>query len=61
MKRSYQMMDARTELVFLKKQIEVVETKLDFTNHPRLLDALSYELLGLKSRMSYLIESEKAV
>ncbi len=54
-------MDVRAELLYLKKQIEIIESKISFTNDPKLLDALSYELLGLKSRMGYLLDNAKAI
>lgn len=61
MKQTVQTPDIRTELLYLKKQIEITESKISFTNDPRLIDALSYELLGLKSRMGYLFENAKAI
>ena len=53
--------NVRAELLYLKKQIEIIESKISFTSDPKLLDALSYELLGLKSRMSYLLDNAKAM
>ena len=61
MKHLTQTIDLRAELLYLKKQIEIIESKISFTNDPKLLDALSYELLGLKSRMGYLLDSAKAI
>ncbi|MBP3480365.1 MAG: hypothetical protein J6K66_02050 [Clostridia bacterium] len=61
MKQLTQTMDVRAELLYLKKQIEIIESKISFTNDPKLLDALSYELLGLKSRMGYLLDNAKAI
>ena len=61
MKQITQTIDLRAELLYLKKQIEIIESKISFTNDPKLLDALSYELLGLKSRMGYLLDSAKAI
>ncbi|MBQ8606342.1 MAG: hypothetical protein IJ408_06345 [Clostridia bacterium] len=50
---------AREELLSLKKSIELTEKKISFTNEPKLLDALSFELLSLRSRMGYLIDCAK--
>ena len=49
------------ELLTLKKQIEITEKKLDFTSDPKLTAALCYEILGLKSRLGYLIDCQKAL
>ncbi len=49
----------RDEMVALRLRIENLETKLALTNEPMLVDALSYELLGLRSRMSFLIARAK--
>lgn len=51
--------DIRQELVTLKNQIDITETKMNFTNEPKLVDALSYELLSLRARLGYLIEVAK--
>lgn len=59
MKRTDLSPDIRTELLSLKQQMEVVETKMGFTCEPKLIDALSYELLGLRARMGYLIDRAK--
>lgn len=50
-----------TELKILKKQIEITEKKLDFTCDEKLVAALSYEILGLKARLGYLIDTQKAL
>lgn len=51
--------DAKTELLMLKKEIEVLEGKMSFTCEPKLIDALAYELLGLRARMGYVIDRAK--
>lgn len=56
MKNTVLFPDTRTELLYLKRQIELTENKFRFTNEPKLLDALSFELLGLRSRLGYLID-----
>lgn len=43
----------------LKRDIDITETKMNFVNEPKLFDALSYELLGLKARLGYFIELSK--
>ena len=43
----------------LRLRIENLETKLALTNEPLLVDALSYELLGLRARMNFLIARAK--
>ena len=48
------------EMLILRNHIENVEEKLSFTNEPLLVDALSYELLGLRARMNYLFADAKA-
>lgn len=60
MKHTYTLPPA-AELLALKKQIEITERKLDFTSDPKLTAALCYEILGLKSRLGYLIDREKAL
>lgn len=59
MKNAVQSDNVRTELLSLKQQMEIVETKIGFTCEPKLIDALSYELLGLRARMGYLIDRAK--
>ncbi len=60
MKQTY-ILSPAAELLSLKKQIEITEKKLDFTVDPKLIAALSYEILGLKSRMGYLIDCQKSL
>ncbi len=50
----------RDELVDLRQRMANLETKLSLINEPLLVDALSYELLGLKSRLNFLIATAKA-
>lgn len=52
-------MTAKDELMLLKRRIELTEKKLSFTNEPKLLDALCFELLSLRSRMGYIIDVAK--
>ncbi len=59
MKQTYQTLDVKQELVLLKQQIDITEAKMNFVNEPKLYDALSYELLGLKARLGYIIELAK--
>ena len=59
MKNTVAYPDTRTELLYLKRQIELTENKFRFTNEPKLLDALSFELLGLRSRLGYLLDIAK--
>ena len=47
------------ELIVLKKQIEITEKKLDYVTDPKLIAALSYELLGLRARVGYVIDCAK--
>ena len=49
----------RDEMMGLRLRIENLETKLALTNEPLLVDALSYELLGLRSRLNFLIARAK--
>ncbi len=49
----------REQLLMLKKQLEITETKLNYTSDEKLVAALAYELLGIKSRIGYIIECEK--
>lgn len=44
----------REEMALLRRRIENTETKMDLIREPLLLDALAYELLGLRARMNYL-------
>ncbi len=48
------------EMLALRSHIENVEEKLSFTSEPLLVDALSYELLGLRARMNYLFADAKS-
>lgn len=43
------------EMLVLRQRIDNLETKLALTDEPLLIDALAYELLGLRSRMNFLI------
>ena len=54
-----QTLDIRREMMNLKRDIDITETKMNFVNEPKLFDALSYELLGLKARLGYFIELSK--
>lgn len=49
--------DQREELLYLKRQIEITEGKLELVGDGKLWDALCYELLGLKARLGYLLDS----
>lgn len=49
----------RDEMVSLRQRINNLETKLSLINEPLLVDALSYELLGLQARMNFLIATAK--
>lgn len=49
----------RDEMVALRQRINNLETKLSLINEPLLVDALSYELLGLQARMNFLIATAK--
>lgn len=51
--------NARDELILLKRRIEMTEKKLGYTNEPKLLDALCFELLSLRSRLGYIIDAAK--
>ncbi len=59
MKQIAYVTDEKTELIYIKAQIEAVESKIAFTSEPKLVDALCYELLGLRARMGYLIDRAK--
>ena len=50
----------RDELVELRERMANLETKLSLINEPLLVDALSYELLGLRARLNFLISTAKA-
>lgn len=52
-------MTPREELVQLRNRMENLEAKLSLINEPLLVDALSYELLGVRARISFLIAKEK--
>lgn len=45
----------REEMLILRHRIDNLETKLSLTDEPLLIDALAYELLGLRARMNFLI------
>ncbi len=47
------------EMVDLRRRIENLETKLSMIREPLLMDALAYELLGLKARMNFLFAEAK--
>ena len=47
------------ELITLKEQIKITENKLDYVTDPKLIAALSYELLGLHARVGYVIDCAK--
>ena len=49
----------KDEILYLKRQIELTEKKMSFTSEPKLIDALSFELLGLRSRLGYFIDCAK--
>lgn len=42
------------EMIDLRRRIENLEMKLSLIREPLLIDALAYELLGLKARMNFL-------
>ena len=52
-------MDIKDEIMSVKRRIELTEKKISFTNEPKLIDALNFELLGLRSRLGYLIDFAK--
>lgn len=54
------MSGAQDEMLILRSHIENVEEKLSFTSEPLLVDALSYELLGLRARMNFLFADAKS-
>ncbi len=47
------------EMMELRRRIENLETKLSLIREPLLIDALAYELLGLKARMNFLFAEAK--
>ncbi len=49
----------RDEMVALRERMRNIETKLSLINEPLLVDALSYELLGLQARLNFLIATAK--
>ena len=49
----------RDEMVSLRERMKNIETKLSLINEPLLVDALSYELLGLQARLNFLIATAK--
>lgn len=55
-----QTLSYRDELVDLRQRMANLETKLSLINEPLLVDALSYELLGLKARLNFLIARAKS-
>ena len=59
MNKQCQRFDVKSELLYVKKCIELTENKIRFTNEPKLIDALNFELLSLRSRMGYLIDVAK--
>ena len=52
-------MNLKEELIRIKRCIELTEKKISFTSEPKLIDALTFELLSLRSRMGYLIDIAK--
>jgi hypothetical protein len=51
--------NVREELAYVRRCIELTEKKISFTNEPKLIDALTFELLSLRSRQGYLIDLSK--
>lgn len=49
----------REEMLCLRARMENLEAKLSLINEPLLVDALSYELLGVQARLRFLIAKEK--
>ena len=45
--------------MLLRQRMENLETKLSLINEPMLVDALAYELLGVRARMNFLIARAK--
>ena len=52
-------MTHQEEMVLLRQRMENLETKLSLINEPMLVDALAYELLGVRARMNFLIARAK--
>lgn len=52
-------MTPQEEMVLLRQRMENLETKLSLINEPMLVDALAYELLGVRARMNFLIARAK--
>ena len=50
---------AGEEMLELRRRIENLETKLSMIREPLLIDAMAYELLGLKARMNFLFAEAK--
>ena len=51
--------DVKDEIREVLRMIEITEKKMSFTNEPKLIDALSFELLSLRARAGYLIDIAK--
>lgn len=49
----------RDEMVLLRDRIDNLEAKLSLTAEPLLIDAMAYELLGLRARMNFLIAAAR--
>ena len=49
----------REEMIVLREKMKNLEAKLSLINEPLLVDALAYELLGTRARLSFLIAREK--
>lgn len=49
----------KEQLIELKRRLEITEKKLDYVTDPKLTAALAYEVLGLRARMGYVIDSAK--
>ena len=52
-------LNIKEEIMHIKRCIELTEKKISFTNEPKLIDSLNFELLSLRSRMGYLIDIAK--
>ena len=52
--------DYQDEMRELRRRRDNLEAKLDFTSEPFIVDALSYELLGVRARMDALFARAKA-
>lgn len=44
----------------IKREIDAVESRLRFVSEPKLVDALSFELLSLRARLGYTIDLAKS-